>query len=291
MGGGRSALGLAPALRLRLGRGRRRGRLAAEADLPGERLPLRRVVRRHHRVVRLEAPARAVLSGVMPWSVIRCRFSIFSFLPSSRQTMWSSVTERRIGTAGVSSTGAAGSSDASPRSVSKTDWISAADVGARDGVVADMRRHDLGGEGEKLASIDGLVFGHACPLLGRSAHPEAAKWSAHPQLRMLCEQYWSASPRQAGPDAADQRAPLAAGGALKAQSRSIVFAVARTPAVLVDRAQAPPLARCTSLLDWPAAPCSGPFFSPPRRRHAEPAQSHREARSTGGPFSCPRRHA
>ena len=78
--------------------------------------------------------------------------------------MWSSVTERRIGTAGVSSTEADGSSDASPRSVSKTDWISAPTSVPRDGVVADMRRDDLGGEGEKLAAIDALVFGHARPL-------------------------------------------------------------------------------------------------------------------------------
>ena len=63
--------------------------------------------------------------------------------------MWSSVTERRIGTAGVSSTGAAGSSDASPLRVSKTDWISAADLGAGDGVVADMRRDDLGRSGRE----------------------------------------------------------------------------------------------------------------------------------------------
>jgi hypothetical protein len=27
-----------------------------------------------------------------------------------------------------------------------------------------MRRDDLGGEGEKLAAIDALVFGHARPL-------------------------------------------------------------------------------------------------------------------------------
>ena len=78
--------------------------------------------------------------------------------------MWSSVTERLIGTAGVSSTDIAGSSDASPRSVSKTDWIRRTDLGARNGVVADMRRDDLGSEGEKLASIDALVFGHARPL-------------------------------------------------------------------------------------------------------------------------------
>jgi hypothetical protein len=32
------------------------------------------------------------------------------------------------------------------------------DLGARNGVVADMRRDDLGGEGEKLAAIDALVF-------------------------------------------------------------------------------------------------------------------------------------
>ena len=71
--------------------------------------------------------------------------------------MWSSVTERRIGTAGVSSTAVAGSSDASPLSVSKTDWISAATSDAGDGVVADMRRDDLGRQGEKLAAIDALV--------------------------------------------------------------------------------------------------------------------------------------
>ena len=39
--------------------------------------------------------------------------------------MWSSVTERRIGTAGVSSTDAGGSSVARLFSASKTDWISA----------------------------------------------------------------------------------------------------------------------------------------------------------------------
>ena len=60
--------------------------------------------------------------------------------------MWSSVTERRIGTAGVSSTDTAGSSVASPRSVSKTAWISPPIFCARDDVVADMRRDDLGGQ-------------------------------------------------------------------------------------------------------------------------------------------------
>ena len=42
--------------------------------------------------------------------------------------MWSSVAERRTGTAGVSSTKTAGSSAASPPSVSKTNWISAPTV-------------------------------------------------------------------------------------------------------------------------------------------------------------------
>ena len=34
------------------------------------------------------------------------------------------------------------------------------DLGSGNGVVADMRRDDLGSESEKLASIDALVFGH-----------------------------------------------------------------------------------------------------------------------------------
>lgn len=71
--------------------------------------------------------------------------------------MWSSVTERRIGTAGVSSAAAAGSSDKPPEGVEHR-LDQPGDLGAGDGV-ADMRRDDLGGEGEELAPVDGLV-GH-----------------------------------------------------------------------------------------------------------------------------------
>ena len=78
--------------------------------------------------------------------------------------MWSSVTERLIGTAGVSSTGIAGSSDAKSAQRVEDRLDQRTDLGARNGVVADMRRDDLGSESEKLASIDALVFGHVRSL-------------------------------------------------------------------------------------------------------------------------------
>ena len=83
--------------------------------------------------------------------------------------MCSSVTERRTGTAGVSSTVDVGSPDASPLRVSKTVWISTATSAIRDVVVADMRRDDLGGQSEKLAAINTLVFSHSRPLQVASA--------------------------------------------------------------------------------------------------------------------------
>ena len=99
--------------------------------------------------------------------------------------MWSSVTERRIGTAGVSSTGAAGSSGSQPAQRVEDRLDQPADVRARDGVVADMRRDDLGGEGEELAPIDALVLGHRSSSVRwrlQAAMPRASR------LQMLREQ-------------------------------------------------------------------------------------------------------
>ena len=167
--------------------------------------------------------------------------------------MWSSVTERRIGTAGVSSTDTAGSSDASPRSVSKTDWISRADVRARDGIVADMRRDDLGSQGEKLTAIDALVVGHPGPLCWRSRR-SGEVIGAHLRLRMLREQYWSSVAPTSRPMRQDHLAPLSAGDTRKAQSRGIRPRAWHEPRpALADRGQAPPgglhlpvgLARCS----------------------------------------------
>jgi hypothetical protein len=76
--------------------------------------------------------------------------------------MASSLTERLIGNAGVSSTGTAGSFVASPRRVSKTDWISAPTSAPAMALLATCR-DDLGGQGEKLAAVDTL-FGHLCSL-------------------------------------------------------------------------------------------------------------------------------
>jgi hypothetical protein len=78
--------------------------------------------------------------------------------------MWSSVTERRIGTAGACSAAATGSSAASLPNVSKTDWIRPASSALGDGGAADVRRDNLGGKGEELAPLDALVLCHALPL-------------------------------------------------------------------------------------------------------------------------------
>ena len=143
--------------------GRRRGRLAAEADLPGERLPLRRVVRRHHRVVPLEPPPLAVLLGRHPvighqvplqhlqlLAVLEADDVVVGHRAADRHRRRQLDRRRRL-------------VRRQPAQRVENRLDQRADLGARDGVVADMRRNDLGGKGEKLASIDGLVFGHPVP--------------------------------------------------------------------------------------------------------------------------------
>ena len=78
--------------------------------------------------------------------------------------MWSSLTERRIGTAGVCSAAAAGLSDPQPAEHVEDRLDQRRDLRAGDGVVADMCRDDLGCEGEKLDAVGSLVFGHLRPL-------------------------------------------------------------------------------------------------------------------------------
>ena len=197
--------------------------------------------------------------------------------------MWSSVTERRIGTAGVSSTGVDGSSVASPRSVSKTDWISAADVAARDGVVADMRRHDLGGEGEELASIDGLVFGHARPLQ-KASSPEVL-----PQLRLLSSNAQALRPQAVtAPGCKTARLRLVMRRHHSCSSFVIAYGAMIEPTYLSACGAA--TRPCTSRLDLPVAPCGGPLFSGRRRIRASDAHNvHPKARPPAGLFLVPRR--
>ena len=91
--------------------------------------------------------------------------------------MWSSVTERRIGTAGVGSVGSSGRLVGRQPAERVEDRLDQrGDIRAGDGVVADMGRDDLGCEGEKLAAVDTLVFGHLRPL----------RW--HSRRQALCEQ-------------------------------------------------------------------------------------------------------
>ena len=194
--------------------------------------------------------------------------------------MWSSVTERRIGTAGVSSAATAGSSAASRPSVSNTDWISARDVRTRDGVVADMRRDDLGGKGEKLAAVDALVFGHPRPLAGRTREPaNAARAIAVAR----------GTPTRS-PTPPDRRSPRVAGDARKAQSRAAsssccCASIGRSYLTARRRRHAAlhlpvGLARCT--------PCGGPFCfaAQPRRACAAlPLPFHPRPAISAGLFS------
>ena len=75
--------------------------------------------------------------------------------------MWSSVTDRRIGTAGVSFQRAEGSSDGggAQRVEDRLDAEA-----APTSLLPTVRRDDLCGQGEKLAAIDALVVPHACPM-------------------------------------------------------------------------------------------------------------------------------
>ena len=78
--------------------------------------------------------------------------------------MWSSVTERRIGTAGVSSAGTAGLVGAKSAQRVEDRLDQRADLVPADGVVADMRRDDLGCECEQLGAVDTLVFSYCRTL-------------------------------------------------------------------------------------------------------------------------------
>ena len=57
------------------------------------------------------------------------------------------------------------------------------DLGSGNGVVADMRRDDLGSEGEKLASFDALAFGHFHSLqIAAAAAGDVEQYSSDARL-------------------------------------------------------------------------------------------------------------
>ena len=168
--------------------------------------------------------------------------------------MWSSVTERRIGTAGVSSTAAAGSSRRQPAQRVEDRLDQRADLRSRDGVVADMRRDDLGGKGEQLAPVDALVLGHLRPLRW---HPATASAARAISVATAGRQDRRAASNRASPP------EVMCGNHSRAGNR--VPLPDHRP-VLPDRSQAPP-GGCTSLLDWPAAPrAAGLLFPAPHSR-------------------------
>ena len=102
--------------------------------------------------------------------------------------MWSSVTERRTGTAGVNSSDAERLVRRQAVQRVEDGLDQRADLGSRNGVVADMRRHDLGSEGEKLTALDALVVGHPGPLrLSLCRTGEVI--GSHLRLQVLHEQY------------------------------------------------------------------------------------------------------
>jgi hypothetical protein len=159
---------------------RRWSRLAAEADLLRERLALRRVARRSHRVVPPEPPALAVFlrrHAVIGHQVALEHLQLLAVLEADDVVVGDRAADRHRRGELDQRRGLLGRQPAQ-RIEDRLD--ERPDLGAADGVVADMRRDDLGGEGEKLAAVDDNVFGHSRVLWAASSHrPVEAGRLAH----------------------------------------------------------------------------------------------------------------
>jgi hypothetical protein len=74
-------------------------RFAAEPHRLGQFRASSGVIRRDHRIIRRQTPFGDIRPASSPWWVDRWRFSDLNFFPSSRQMMWSGVTDFLIDTA------------------------------------------------------------------------------------------------------------------------------------------------------------------------------------------------
>ena len=156
--------------------GRRRGRLAAEADLLGERLTLRRVARRHHRVIGFEAPPRAVILGrhaVVGHQVPLQHLQLLAVLEADDVVVGHRAPDRHRRRQLDRRRRLVGRQPAQ-RVEDRLDQP--ADLGAPDGVVADMRRDDLGGKGEEFARS--MLWSSGMPVLCSGSPTEPTECSA-----------------------------------------------------------------------------------------------------------------